>query len=321
MSWKRIAVFFRVFTIRNANHPLGLFGLMVMYLSGVMLLVLLTLDLVGFHSSPYMGIITFMGLPAFFVGGIALVFLGRLRARKRADTEGKLPLYPFPQWNLNDPAHRNRFFLLIIGVTLLLTLTATVSYRGVEFMESVTFCGKVCHKVMQPELVAYNNSPHARVSCVECHIGPGAGWFVKSKISGLRQVIAVMANTFERPVPTPIHNLRPARETCEHCHWPEKFYGDKVLTKRHYEEDEENTELTNVLILKVGGGSANSGFAEGIHWHMNLENEISYISDEKHEEVFWIRSVKPDGETTIYLKDGFEMPADFLETSEIRRMD
>ncbi len=321
MPFKRLAIYFRVFTLRNANHPLGLIGLLVMYISGLMLLILLSLDLLGFHTSPYMGIVTFMGLPIAFGAGIGLVFLGRVRARKRVDMEGKRPLYPFPQWDLNQPEHRSRFVILVAGVTLLITLVATLTYRGVEFMESVTFCGKTCHSVMQPEHVAYLGSPHARVSCVECHIGPGANWFVKSKLSGLRQVFAVAFNTFSRPIPTPIHNLRPARETCEQCHWPEKFHGDKVFIKRHYESDEENSELTNVLILKVGGGSAESGFAEGIHWHMSLENEIHYISDEKREEIYWIRSKNPDGTVREYVMEDFEMPADFLETQEIRRMD
>jgi nitrate/TMAO reductase-like tetraheme cytochrome c subunit len=74
-----------------------------------------------------------------------------------------------------------------------------LAYSAVNYMDSVSFCGKTCHTVMQPEYTAYQNSPHSRVECVKCHIGPGAGWFVKSKLSGTRQLLAVTFNTYPRP--------------------------------------------------------------------------------------------------------------------------
>ena len=321
MSYKRFLIYFRILTLRNVNHPLGLIGLLAMYLSGLMILFLLTIEILGFHVSPYMGLVTFVLLPACFAGGAFLVFIGRLLARKRVDAEGKRPLYPFPRLDLNSPRDRTKFVMMIGVMTIILTVAATLSYQGMEFMESVTFCGKTCHSVMEPEYVAYTNSPHSRVACVECHIGPGAGWFVKSKLSGIRQVWAVATDDFSRPIETPIHNLRPARETCEQCHWPEKFHGDDIFVRSHFQPDEENTELVNALILKVGGGNVESGFAEGIHWHMNIQNKIEFISSDDREVIFWIRSTNPDGVVHEYVKDGFDMPEDFLETQEIRRMD
>jgi len=115
---------------------------------------------------------------------------------------------------------------------------ATASYRGVEYMDSANFCGTTCHTVMAPEYATYQNSPHSRVECVECHIGPGAGWFVRSKLSGLRQVFAVSFHTYSRPIPSPVKYLRPARETCEQCHWPQRFTGDKFLVNTGYKDDE-----------------------------------------------------------------------------------
>lgn len=317
--FRNLAVYLRVFTLRNTNHPLGLIGLLLMYLSGLLLLVLLTLNLLEFHSSPYLGILTFLVLPALFMVGVVSVVLGRIRARKRVGGDPDKPLYPFPNWNLNDPAQRTRFFVSIIGSVFLLTIVFTLSWRGVEFMESETFCGKTCHTVMQPEHVAFSRSAHARVSCVECHIGPGADWFVRSKLSGLRQVWAVITDNYSRPVPTPIHNLRPARDTCEQCHWPDKFHGDKVIIKHRYQEDEENTALINALLLKVGGGGLESGFATGIHWHMSVD--IEYISDEKREEIYWIRSENAAGEVKEYFRNGFEPAEDFFTTNLTRRMD
>jgi nitrate/TMAO reductase-like tetraheme cytochrome c subunit len=319
MRLRDLANTFRVLTLRNISHPLGLIGMMVMYLSGIPIVVLLLLEGLGLIDSPYLGIFTFLVLPAFFAFGVLLVVLGRFRARRRAEKTGDQPLHPFPHWDLNRPEDRARFLVMVAGGSLLLIIVAALSYQGVEYTESVGFCGTTCHTVMQPEHTAYMNSPHARVSCVECHIGPGAGWYVRSKLSGLRQVWAVATDSYARPIATPIHNLRPARETCEQCHWPEKFHGDKVIVKRHYAEDEANSEIVNALVLKVGGGGTESGFAEGIHWHVNLE--VDYVADEKREEILWVRARQPDGQVTEYVKDGAELPVDFLAAGEIRRMD
>lgn len=319
MRLRDLANNFRVLTLRNISHPLGLIGMMVMYLSGIPIVVLLALQGFGLLDSPYLGIFTFLVLPAFFALGALLVVIGRFRARRRAAKAGEQPLHPFPHWDLNRSEDRGRFLVMVAGGTFLLLVVATLSYRGVEYTESVSFCGTTCHTVMQPEHTAYLASPHARVSCVECHIGPGADWYVRSKLSGLRQVWAVATNSYARPIATPIHNLRPARETCEECHWPEKFHGDKVIVKRHFEDDAANSEIVNALVLKVGGGGQESGFAEGIHWHVNLE--VDYVADEKREEILWVRARRPDGTVTEYFKDGAEWTADSLAGREIRRMD
>ena len=129
----------------------------------------------------------------------------------------------------------------LVGVVVL----AVGTYKGVEYMESVEFCGTACHTVMQPEYTAHQRSAHSRVACADCHIGAGADWFVKSKLSGSWQLIAVAFNLYPTPIPTPVHNLRPARETCEQCHWPTKFTGDKLRVRVHYADDEKNTETAH----------------------------------------------------------------------------
>ena len=162
------------------------------------------------------------------------------------------------------------------------------------------FCGQVCHTVMQPEFVAYGQSPHARVSCVECHIGPGASWFVKSKLSGLGQVVAVATNSYPRPIPSPVTSLRPARETCEQCHWPQRFTGDKVVVHTEYSEDEHNTAATTVLLMKVGGRAWNG--TVGIHGaHLADNTRIEYIvTDAKRQVIPQVVYTDASGKQTIY---------------------
>jgi hypothetical protein len=187
-------------------------------------------------------------------------------------------------------------------------------------MDSVAFCGQVCHEVMEPEHMAYQDGPHSRVECVRCHIGPGAPFFVKAKVDGTRQVIAVLMNSHSRPIPAPVHTLRPAREVCEQCHWPEKFHGDKVVVKREYADDEPVTETTTTFGIHVGGGSERLGVATGIHWHMNIANEVDYIAlDPKRETIGYVRVKDRTGAVREYFAQG--VTEGQLQAGERRRMD
>jgi hypothetical protein len=143
-----------------------------------------------------------------------------------------------------------------------------------------------CHKVMEPEYTAFQRSPHARVGCAGCHIGPGAEWFVKAKISGSWQLIAVAFDLYPRPIPTPVHSLRPANGTCEQCHWPTKFMGDRLKVRTHFAEDETNTELKTALMVKVGGKQA--GQSHGIHWHTDPNHVLRYRADPSREKMYEI---------------------------------
>jgi hypothetical protein len=283
--------------------PLGFLGVCFTSLAGVALVIVTTLELSGVAGNPYLGILMFLVLPAAFLAGLALMPLSHYVARKQKVEVRGVPV--FPRLDLNEARTRNRF-VLFLGITLLnLVLVAVGIGHAIEYMDSVTFCGKTCHTIMTPELTAHQDSPHARVLCVDCHIGPGASWFVRSKLSGTRQVFAAILHTYPRPVPTPVHNLRPSRDTCEQCHWPAKFHGTKVLTKSKYQEDEANTPVQTVLALKIGGGTPGHKGAEGeeptgeygpqagIHWHIG--NRIEYLADEKRLEVERVRVYLPDG--------------------------
>ena len=304
------------FVGRASGDALGLIAISLLGVTGVSFLGLMAVQLTSHETSPYLGIVLYLVLPATFISGLGLLVLSRWRVR-RAQRSGR----PIPwQLDLTNPTHRERlgvFAFIALASMIILALSA---YHGVHYMDSTSFCGEVCHVVMEPEFTAYQNSPHARVNCTDCHIGPGASWFVKSKLSGARQVLAVTLGTYPRPVPTPIANLRPARETCEQCHWPAKFHGDRMKVHLRYQEDEANTELKTALLLKVGGGSLESGFAEGIHWHMNLANRIDYRADDKREKIYWIRVEDRDGHVREYWQEnGLEREA--ILALPARRMD
>ncbi|MBZ5637479.1 MAG: NapC/NirT family cytochrome c [Acidobacteriia bacterium] len=246
------------------------------------------------EAGPYVGILGFLVLPGLFLLGLVLIpaglWLERRRDRRIAERGGAPPALPV--FDFNDPRTRKTLLLLLALTTLNLAILGVAGYKGVEVMDSTSFCGSACHSVMAPEYANYQRSPHARVGCVSCHIGPGANWFVKSKLSGSWQLIAVMFDLYPKPIPTPVRNLRPARETCEQCHWPTKFVGDRLKVLTHYAEDEANTELKNVLLLRVGGAQGRS--SKGIHWHVDPAIQIRYRSDEKRESISEVELTLPD---------------------------
>ncbi len=166
--------------------------------------------------------------------------------------------------------------IFIAGTVLLLIISSIGSYEAFHYTESVEFCGKFCHKVMKPEYITYHGSSHERVACVECHVGSGASWYVKSKLSGLYQVYSVLAKKYPQPIPTPIANLRPARETCEECHWPEKFYDHKFSVKHSFLSDEENTERIINMQIKTSTKLVMGELEKGIHQHISPNVRIEY---------------------------------------------
>jgi hypothetical protein len=176
---------------------------------------------------------------------------------------------------------------------------------------------------MEPEHTAYANSPHARVSCAECHVGAGAGWYAKSKLSGAYQVYAAAFNKYPRPIPTPIKNLRPAQETCEQCHWPEKFFGAQQRQYNHYMYDEANTHWPINLLIKTGGGDPKTGQTAGIHWHMNIGVQVEYVArDERRQDIPWVRVTdRTTGRVTVYQDQVSPLSAEELAASTVRRMD
>jgi NapC/NirT cytochrome c family, N-terminal region len=241
--------------------------------------------------------------------GLLLIPLGiaRQRRRDRAVMErGEAPP-AFPVFNLNDPRTRNRLVVFIALTAINVVILSAATYKGVETMDSTEFCGEACHSVMQPEYAAYQVSPHANVGCTECHIGPGADWFVKSKLSGAWQVVSVNLDLYPRPIPTPVHNLRPARETCEQCHWPSKFVGDRLRVINTYSDDEANTPLKTVLLMRVGGQQGRT--SHGIHWHVDPGIQIRYLSDESRKTIYEVELRADKGETRRYTVEGQKPPA------------
>ena len=283
----------RPFLVLVTSHWLSLLGMGLVATALISWLFVLPLQVRGHVDNPYIGIVVFMVVPIVLVAGLAMVpvgvFFARRRARERLEE------------HIGDRKAAVRRLLVYLGVvTLINVIVGTqATYRAVEHMESVQFCGQTCH-VMTPEFRAHEASPHARVQCVECHVGEGASGWLESKMAGTRQLVEVVANSYPRPIPSAIESGRlvPARETCERCHWPEKFVSARLKVITKFAEDEANTPSQTVLMMMVGGsitkGIHGSHFAPGI--------EIRFAaSDGKRQKIPWVeyRDTRK-GETRSY---------------------
>jgi nitrate/TMAO reductase-like tetraheme cytochrome c subunit len=316
-------------TVRNWARLLYFLSQNVISLIGVVLTTSTAITMIAFWiydfmlqgpPHPYVGILIFLILPGLFLLGLFLIPVGILLRRRKLTGAGELPM-AYPEIDLGVPMVRSGLLFIGVATVLNILIFTFASYQGVSYMDTTTFCGQTCHTVMQPEFSAYQNSPHARVNCVECHIGPGAGWFVKSKLSGVRQVFAVTFKTYSRPIPSPVKYLRPARETCEQCHWPQRFSGDKFIVKTSYKDDEKNTAQTTALVVKIGGRTWQGSV--GIHGrHLDEGSRIRYISTDEHRQVIPVVYYTDDkGKTVEYVSTDIKVSKEELAKSEKRVMD
>ncbi len=299
-----------------ARNPTSLVGAAIATAMAVLFLVLLALEVGGLLRNPYLGLLLFVAVPAVFLLGLLLIPLGIWR-RRRLLALGQLP----EDWPVID-LRRPRTRTLLFGVTLLTLVNVIIfslaAYGAVHHMESAAFCGTTCHTTMEPEYTAYQVGAHARVSCVSCHVGPGAEAQVEAKLAGTRQLWHLLTGNVPAPVPAPVRSMRPARDTCANCHWPEKMHGDTLRQIREYADDEKSSETVTTLQLHVGGGQAGSG--SGIHWHMNIDNRVEYIAlDAERQTIPWVKFTDRDGRVTEYVVAG-TTPAT-LAAGEHRLMD
>jgi nitrate/TMAO reductase-like tetraheme cytochrome c subunit len=282
-------------------------------------LFLVAIDQLAGHRNPYVGILAYVAAPFFFIIGCAFALLGALlqwrRERRAVRTAAPLAI----KIDLTRPRDRKVLGLFVTCSVILLFVTALGSYGTYQVTESVQFCGKACHLPMEPEFVASQQTAHARVECVACHVGPGAAAYFKTKVNGVKQLYHAVRNDFERPIRVTDDNPRPPQAICEQCHWPQRFVGSVERTYQHFLSDEKNTPFAVRLLLWVGGGDPANGPPGGIHFHMNIANKIEYIAtDDQRLSIPWVRITNPQGAVTEYRTAEF---TDDPEKHRIHRMD
>lgn len=256
---------------------------------------------VGLIRNAYLGLITYLAFPMLFIVGLILIPVGWAKLKKETGKSTRELLNQRFEPDEVRPGPLGSSIVRTIAIFTLLNILilTTASLRMLHFMDSAYFCGTACHTVMNPEWVTYQKSPHARVPCVECHVGEGVNALIKSKLNGVRQMYLSALGLYNTPIPTPVHQLRPARETCERCHWPEKFYGQRLKTIINYAMDSLSTPRYTTLNIKIDAGGP--GHPPGSHWHVGANNHVTYTSeDDKRKKIIQVSVRQADGSVRVY---------------------
>jgi hypothetical protein len=302
-----------------ALDRLGRIGVILVTTSFISFVVMQVGMFLGIIHNAYVGLIVYLAFPLLFMLGLVLIPIAwLLRRRSTGLTTRELLEQRFDADDMRGETTGSKVFRTTAWLTLANALIlGFASVSMLHFMDTAEFCGTACHSVMNPEWTTYQASPHARVACVECHVGEGVGALVNSKLNGAWQVVSATFDLYERPIPTPVHQLRPARETCEKCHWPEKFYGSRLESRVTYADDERSTPAYTTLNLKIDAGAAGN---TGVHWHVDPDNEVRYASvGDEREQMIWVESRRPDGTVHRFLNT--RLAGDHRDETEPRVMD
>lgn len=310
---------FQLFIRGIATNWTGTLGVTFVTSAFLLFVAFELLRIAGILTNSYVGLISYLALPALFLLGLILIPFGWWQFRRATGrTTEELLSRRFP----DDMTRAKRLGSSLVGMIALLTVVNLMfvglgGARVLHFMDEPEFCGTACHQVMEPEWVAYQNSPHAHVKCVECHVGEGAEALVDAKLNGLWQVLSATFDLYERPIPTPVHQLRPARETCEKCHWPDKFYGTRIKSFDGFATDEASTPRHTTLALKVGSGTGED--TGTIHWHIAAANEVRYeAADPQRTRMAWVEVRRGD---TFHRYVNRKVAAPDADAAEVRSMD
>lgn len=303
------------------RNYISFFGLAIAAAALTSFTLLFMIEMFDPSPNPYTDLVVFIFVPGVMFAGLGIALIGALLERRRRLASDLDVQARYPVLDLNEPASRRSFILKLCVVIAFLFMSAFGSYRAYEYTESVAFCGQACHSVMKPEFVAYQSSPHARVACVECHVGEGPQGYVRAKFNGMRQLYGVATGHYDRPVKTPVLNMPATAQTCQKCHWSEKYNGDELRAFNHYAYDENNSLSQTRLLIKVGGGNPNAGPVGGIHWHMNVANEITYISTgEQRQNIPWVRMKDMAGRVVEFRSTDATVSPEEIERAEKRTM-
>ena len=151
---------------KSTKNLLTIAGATIAIVNFLIILLLFTISTFLDSANSFLGIFIYMVLPAFMACGLILIPIGMFRAKQleKRKIEGA-PDYPL--WDFNKPSTRNAAAIFLVGTICLAILSSIGSFQAFQITESNEFCGKLCHKVMNPEYTAYQKSPHERVQCVE----------------------------------------------------------------------------------------------------------------------------------------------------------
>ena len=303
------------------SNPVSLIGLVIAVFNAGFIVFLSIVEALSKRVHPYADLVIWLILPALVLFGVVLIIVG-VRRERRKEREGAKAEQRFLTVDFNDPKHRRTVAVLLTGFLLLSLLYAFAGYKTYEFTESKTFCGMMCHQVMGPQYRSHAFSVHAEIGCVDCHVGPGIQYFLLYKLRGTKELFDLIFDRYPRPIPTPIKDLRPSQDVCEHCHGPKYQVNQQLESRTYFLSDKKNTRKTINLLLRMGKAELTTERPPRMHWHSSTTEEIVYAAtDPKRMAIPWIRVKRLDGKERVYRSSEAKMSDAEVEKAAKRRMD
>ncbi|HUJ95792.1 MAG TPA: Ni/Fe-hydrogenase, b-type cytochrome subunit [Terriglobales bacterium] len=315
-------------TARPGPSPLVLYRNWISYIGtgvaavGALLFAILT----AYHTigggalvEPYGDLVIFFGPPMFVILGVVIVLIGMYFEWIRWRHHKPRSFARYPEVDLNVASERKALLAVAIGAAVLSVPAIYGGQQAYLYTDHVSFCGASCHS-MTPEFTTYQRSPHAHVTCAQCHVGPGNAGYIESKVRGMTELAETFQDNYPRPIPVPVTALRPVRGNCERCHWPANFFGSRELRRVYFLSDEQNTRWEIDMLVRVGGGGVLADRSRaGIHWHVT--SKVEYVaSDPEHQIIPWVRAVDPStGIAKVFTTQ--PQTSTTTPTGEIRTMD
>lgn len=281
------------------------------------------------HTNPHFSLLAYIAVPAVFVGGLCLIVAGLvlwywLNNRPEEPGTGWTSWFKVKVPDLKVDLAKLSTWLVLLSLLVAVGVSGAVvtfaGYKVYVWSETDEFCGKLCHTTMEPMDVSHAHNPHAKVHCVDCHVGPGIEGYVYAKLNGTRQLYQNLTSTYRTPIPVPVSAMygrmldgkTMIEHTCMECHWNDRYIGQRGKTFTHYLRDEGDIKTVYRLSFNVGGVDPNDGSISGIHWHTAAGSKVEFVTEDnkRNGRVIWIRSTTAKGDTKIFARDEEEFDPD-----------
>lgn len=90
-------------------------------------------------------------------------------------------------------------------------------------------------------------------------------------------------------------------DTCEQCHWPDKFHGKKIKEFISFSNENQKEPEVQNIVLHTGGRNPLTDTFEGIHWHVSRDVKVEYQPlDKKRTRIGRIKVTMAGGITEEY---------------------
>ncbi len=272
-------------------------GAALVTLAGFSWLFVLPANIRGHVENPYIGLLMFIAIPMVFFSGLALIPIGIALARRRVAQQPDQPCRPADRL-----APRRHFLRGDDGRERDHRQPAELSRGGANGDRAI-----LRTKLPRDEARVHgasDRSPSGSEPARPATSRPAPPAGSKSKMAGTNQLMAVVFNTFPRPIESALESNRlvSSADTCEQCHAREMFIGPRLRVAASYKDDETNTRSETVLTMLVGGGRFG-----GIHGaHMGPGVHIRYAAqDKKRQTLPWVEyRNSTTGVTRTYLASG-----------------